>query len=245
MHPALVALPIGSWVSALVLDLTAGADRGRQSAADTLVGVGVLAALPTALTGASDWSDTVGAERRVGLVHAAGNYTVVGLQVASWLARRKGWRTEGLALSVAATMLLGATSYLGGHMSYAQGVGIDTTAFEAGPEEWSAVADDGAVAEGHPAAVDAGGIQLLLVRQGGQLFALADRCTHRGGPLHEGELTEGCITCPWHGSRFHLDDGAVERGPAVRPQPDYETRVVAGKIEVRRREPKALRSNAV
>ena len=245
VHPMLIALPIGSWVSALVLDLTAGGDRGRQAAADTLVGLGALSALPAAITGASDWSDTVGAERRVGLLHALGNYAVVGLQVASFVARRRGRRTRGVALSVAADMVVTATGYLGGHMSYAQGVGVDTTAFEVGPQEWSGVADDAAVAEGRPMAVEAEGVKLFLVRHGGRLYALADRCTHRGGPLHEGEMTDGCITCPWHGSRFRLDDGSVERGPAVHPQPGYETRVVAGRIEVRRSEPKGLRSNAV
>jgi uncharacterized membrane protein len=103
VHPMLVAVPIGTWVGALVLDLTAGRDRGRQAAADTMVGLGVLGALPAALTGASDWSDTVGAERRVGLLHAVGNYAAVGLQAASWLARRRGRRAQGLALSVAGT----------------------------------------------------------------------------------------------------------------------------------------------
>ena len=82
----------------------------------------------------------------------------VGLQVASWLARRRGRRAPGLALSVAANALLGATGYLGGHMSYAQGVGVDTTVFEAGPEDWSAVADDATVTEGRPVAVEAGGV---------------------------------------------------------------------------------------
>ena len=245
VHPLLVALPIGTWVGGLILDLTAGKDRGRGAAADTLVGLGVLSSLPAALTGASDWSDTVGAERRVGLLHALGNYAAVGLQAASWLARRRGRRAQGLALSVAADVIVSATGYLGGHLSYAQGVGVDTTAFEVGPEDWEAVADDTAVPEGRPAAVEAGGVQLLLVRQDGRLHALADRCTHRGGPLHEGELTPGCITCPWHGSRFRLEDGAVERGPAAYPQPCYETRVSGGRISVRRMEPKGLRSNTV
>ena len=245
VHPLLIALPIGTWVGALVFDLTAGRDKARQAAADRLVGLGVLSALPAALTGASDWSDTTGAERRVGLVHAVGNAAAVGLQTASWLARRRGRRARGLVLSIAADLVVSATGYLGGHLSYAQGVGVDTTAFEAGPQDWEAVADEAAVMEGRPIGVEAAGVQLLLVHQGGRLHALADRCTHRGGPLHEGELTAGCITCPWHGSRFRLDDGSIERGPAVRPQPRYETRVVASKVEVRRLEPRALRADAV
>jgi nitrite reductase/ring-hydroxylating ferredoxin subunit len=73
----------------------------------------------------------------------------------------------------------------------------------------------------------------VLVRRNGTIHALADRCGHRGGPLHEGELVGDCIECPWHGSRFRLDDGSVERGPTAYPQPVYEAREHAGRIEVR------------
>jgi len=88
VHPALVALPIGSWFAASVLDLT----DGDADAAQRAVGLGLLTALPTSLTGASDWLFVEGAERRVGLVHAAANYAALGLQFASWTARRRGRR---------------------------------------------------------------------------------------------------------------------------------------------------------
>ena len=74
---------------------------------------------------------------------------------------------------------------------------------------------------------------MLLARADGGLRALANTCTHAGGPLDEGELADGCVTCPWHGSTFRLDDGSVVRGPASTPQPTYETRVRDGWIEVR------------
>ena len=80
---------------------------------------------------------------------------------------------------------------------------------------------------------EVGGVPVLIARQGGQLHALANRCNHRGGPLHEGELSDGCVTCPWHGSRFLLEDGAVDRGPASSPQPVYAARVHEGRVEVR------------
>jgi nitrite reductase/ring-hydroxylating ferredoxin subunit len=75
---------------------------------------------------------------------------------------------------------------------------------------------------------------VLLLRQGARVHALADRCNHRSGPLHEGDVGDGTITCPLHGSRFRLDDGSVEQGPATYPQPVFETRVTAGEVEVRR-----------
>ena len=76
-------------------------------------------------------------------------------------------------------------------------------------------------------------------------FALADRCSHRGGPLSEGTLDRGCVTCPWHGSRFDLDSGVPTRGPASVPQPVYESRVRDDKLELRRRESRALRQRPV
>ena len=65
------------------------------------------------------------------------------------------------------------------------------------------------------------------------IYALANRCSHRGAPLHEGTIEDRHVVCPWHFSRFDLQDGSITRGPAVAPQPCYETRVRDGKIEVR------------
>jgi nitrite reductase/ring-hydroxylating ferredoxin subunit len=91
----------------------------------------------------------------------------------------------------------------------------------------------------------AAGVRLLIVEDGDQLHVLADRCTHRGGPLSEGEIADGCVTCPWHGSRFSLLDGSVQGGPAVAPQPIYETRVSPDGLHVRRTEARSLRVNPV
>lgn len=242
LHPLLVTVPIGSWVSAALLDL---GGRGVQRAADRLIGFGALAALPTAAAGLSDWLDTVGAERRVGLVHAAGNDVALGLMVASWFARRRGRRGRGVLLSLLADGIVGVTGYLGGHLAYNQGVGVDTTAFQAGPQEWTAVAAEDELRENVPVAVSADDVTVLLVRRSGRVEALNDRCTHRGGPLHEGTLEGDCIVCPWHGSAFRLDDGTVARGPATQPEPSFEVRVVAGRVEVRRSELKGLRVNTV
>ena len=65
--------------------------------------------------------------------------------------------------------------------------------------------------------------------------ALFDRCSHLGGPLHEGVLVDGCVRCPWHGSTFRMDDGTVVRGPATATQPAYELRVDGDRIQARRR----------
>jgi nitrite reductase/ring-hydroxylating ferredoxin subunit len=87
--------------------------------------------------------------------------------------------------------------------------------------------------ENEPRRVEAGGVPVVLVRQGTRIFALADTCSHLGGPLSEGTLEDCSIRCPWHGSRFALDDGRVLDGPATNPQPHFDVRVRGGQIEVR------------
>ena len=78
------------------------------------------------------------------------------------------------------------------------------------------------------------GYRLLLTRsQSGELCALANTCSHLGGPLAEGERDGDVVTCPWHGSRFDLCSGRVVEGPAVFAQPRYEVRTNGGKIELR------------
>lgn len=244
LHPALVAIPIGSWSAATYLDLLGG--KRHRRAARRLIGLGNLAAVPTAMSGANDWAYTQGAERRVGFVHALLNDVAVALFVSSWWARRRGHPIKGVAFSLVGTGVMAAGGWLGGHLAYGLGVGVDTTAFQHAPREWTDVAGDAELVAGKPLQVDADGVPVVLVRQGPKVIALADRCTHRGGPLHEGTVVDDSITCPWHGSRFCLEDGAVAEGPASRPAPVFETRLTGGRIEVRRSvEPRSLRTNPV
>ncbi len=243
-HPALIAVPIGSWLGASWLDLVGG--QGSRDAARKLVALGVLSAVPTAITGASDWSDTSGAERRVGFVHAVANSTGVGLYVASWRARRQGKHARGVGLALAGAGVVGFSGWLGGHLAYALGVGVDTTAFTGAPTEWTDVAADVDLLDGQPVGATVGVVPIVLLRQGSRIYALNDRCTHRGGPLHEGQVVGDCIECPWHGSRFRLDSGEIERGPATQSQQAFEVRVDAGRVLVRRsNEQRSLRTSPV
>jgi nitrite reductase/ring-hydroxylating ferredoxin subunit len=61
------------------------------------------------------------------------------------------------------------------------------------------------------------GIEILVINLNSRLYCLDARCTHAGAPLAEGELTGDVLTCPWHGSKFHITDGSVIRGPAENP----------------------------
>ena len=93
LHPLLTDIPIGSFTSAGILDVIGG--KGAQPAADALVAVGLLSAVPTAAAGLADWSDTFGPAQRIGVVHASANAVGLGLYAASLLARRTGATRPG------------------------------------------------------------------------------------------------------------------------------------------------------
>jgi nitrite reductase/ring-hydroxylating ferredoxin subunit/uncharacterized membrane protein len=230
-HPMLTDLPIGAWSMSALLDVFGGAKA--EQAADLLIGAGILSAVPTAATGLNDWSDTIGAERRIGAVHATANVVALSLYAASLLARRSGGRGAGKVLGLAGFGVLVVGAYLGGHLSFAKGVNVNHTFLEHRPQEWTTVLAEAELAEGELRRVSAGEASVLLVREDGQIHALANTCSHAGGPLDEGELADGCVVCPWHGSAFRLTDGHIVRGPASIPQPAYQTRVREGKIEIR------------
>lgn len=239
VHPLLTDVPIGAWTSALVLDLMGvfgGSGAASRRGADTLVALGVVAALPTAASGLSDLSDEVeDSILAVGAAHAIGNVVALGLFTASCAARLRGKRARGIALSVLGTGALAASGFLGGHLTYRKGLGVDHNVFEEPVGDWTAVLDAAELAEGSPQQVTAAGNDVLLYRTKSAVYALANRCSHRGGPLHEGKIEGQEIVCPWHSSRFRIQDGSVVRGPAVAPQPCYEARVNQGKIEIRSR----------
>jgi nitrite reductase/ring-hydroxylating ferredoxin subunit/uncharacterized membrane protein len=234
VHPLLVGVPIGSWVGAVLLDWLGGEDA--ETGADMLVGIGLAAAIPSVATGYNDWADTEPASdavRRVGLVHAVCNATAATLFGASLAARAGGNRLRGKLLGLAGASALGAAGYLGGHLTYANAVGVDPANFETYPEDWTAVLADAALGEGEMKNVDVNGTDVLIARKDGNVYALSNTCVHRGGSLADGELDGDCVVCPLHTSAFRLEDGSVERGPATFPQPTLEARVQDGSIEVR------------
>ena len=234
LHPLLTDVPIGTWTSATLLDLFGG--RASRPAAKKLIGVGLAAAGPTAWTGWTDWADTEPASdevRRVGLVHAIANGTAAALYGASYAARRRGAHTTGVLLGLAGAGAMGAGGWLGGDLAYARGVGVNETLFDEEPADWTPVLDASMLVDNRPMHASAGERELLIVKRNGTIHALADRCAHRGGMLHEGELDGDCIACPLHGTHFRLDDGSVARGPSAYCQPVYEARINDGRVEVR------------
>jgi nitrite reductase/ring-hydroxylating ferredoxin subunit/uncharacterized membrane protein len=228
LHPALVALPLGAWSSSVMLDLA-----GQEAGADLTLGLGVVGSALAALAGTADWSETQGDDRRIGTLHGLLNCLALGMNLGSLGLRMSGRRGAGRALSLAAFGVVNASAYLGGELAYTRGVGVSHVAWQEPPSRFTPVCDLVELEQGVPARRQAKGVPVVLVRQGARICALGALCPHAGGPLDEGTVEDGCLTCPWHDSSFSLEDGSVRRGPAVVPAVHFETRIRAGKVEVR------------
>lgn len=232
LHPVLTDIPIGAWTAAMALDLAANGDAGLRRAARMTIGVGLLGAAGAAIAGLTDWSETDGRSRRAGLVHGLLNVTAATLFAVSYAVRGGEDARRGRLASWAGYAIAMGSAYLGGHLVYAQRIGVTHAAVDE-PESFTEVARGSAVADGAMARARAEDVDVLLARQGGRLCALAHPCSHMGGPLSQGTLGEGSVVCPWHGSEFSLEDGRVLNGPATQPQPRFDVRERDGAIEVK------------
>jgi nitrite reductase/ring-hydroxylating ferredoxin subunit/uncharacterized membrane protein len=230
VHPALAQLTVGCFLGAGLLDL-----RGRRvdrDASSALIATGVTTALPTALTGLTDWSHGHEQQQRTGLVHAAGNSTALALYAATLLRRRRGG--SGRLLSVAGLTVASAAAYLGGHLAFRQALGPNHAEHvpHRVPPGWTSLGPLDELPHRTLVPRTLGDQPLVAYRDGAQVTVLSDVCPHLSGPLHEGEVHDGCVTCPWHGSSFRLADGEPVAGPATAPVPAFEVRVEGGQVRV-------------
>jgi nitrite reductase/ring-hydroxylating ferredoxin subunit/uncharacterized membrane protein len=227
LHPALTDVPVGAWTAALGLDLL-----GERKGARIAIGVGLLGALGSALSGVTDWLDTYGKPQRLGVVHAALNGTATVLYASSFFARGRsesaGRRRAAIGYAIVA---LGAL--YGGAMSLDLHIGVNHAHATEPPEDEIDVASLSDVPDGGMKRVDAHGYPVLLTRRGGDVYAIGAVCAHQGGPLDEGTLSGDVVTCPWHGSEFCVRDGSIVHGPTAYPQPTFDVRLSAGRVLVR------------
>jgi nitrite reductase/ring-hydroxylating ferredoxin subunit/uncharacterized membrane protein len=234
LHPMLTDVPIGMFTAAAVLD----ALPGTAPAATALVATGLAAVGPTALAGWADWAELDEQQQRVGLVHAAANVAGAALYALSLAARMRSRGVRGRAFGYAGLATITAGGYLGGHLSYRQAAGVNHVEDvpHRFPTGWQPVGPVDELPDGELAKRTVGGVDLLIMRRGSAIDALADKCSHLSGPLSDGSFSvadgQGCVVCPWHGSTFRLSDGAVVHGPATAPQPRFSTRVRDGRLEV-------------
>jgi len=236
LHPVFTDIPLGAWSGTTLLDLAwlNNEDDGIARGADLTLLLGLAGATGAAVTGVTDWSDLDGTDRRIGLMHGLLNGGITLLYLTSFLLRLTGQRRTAITLSTTGYLTSLFSAYLGGELSFAKGIGVNHEAWEGGSDDFVAVIDEKELVEGKLTRVDVSGIPAVLLKQGRSIYAIGATCTHLGGPLDEGSVKDGVVTCPWHGSSFCMADGSVVNGPAVYAQPTFAVRVRAGNVELRR-----------
>jgi nitrite reductase/ring-hydroxylating ferredoxin subunit/uncharacterized membrane protein len=232
LHGLLTDVPVGAFTVVVLLDIL-----DQRYAADVALAFGVLAMLAAAAAGFADYADTDGLPRQRATVHSTLMIVALVIYIVSILLRwgNPADRTAAIATSIVGYLLVAAGAFVGGDVVYALGNMVDRHAFRSRSTKWAAVEAPAIIPENTPTKAKMGAQTLLLVRSGEAVMALHETCAHAGGPLSEGLIVDGCIECPWHGSRFELATGHHKRGPAVYDQPRYEIRKTeAGGWEARR-----------
>jgi nitrite reductase/ring-hydroxylating ferredoxin subunit/uncharacterized membrane protein len=237
LHPVITDIPLGTWTLAVLFDIIYIFNRTPtwSTAADLTIFIGVLAALGAAVTGYTDWNETIDRERRVGIAHGLTNTVVVVLYIISLVIRVSGGgRGVAIVLALIGYVLVISAAYLGGEMIFSIGTGVNHHAWQQAPEKFTRVMLEGQLHDGVLVRGMAGDTPILLYKKGEKVCAISETCSHAGGPLSEGEIIGNLVQCPWHASHFDLCTGLVRGGPATISQVRYETRVQNGQIEVRR-----------
>jgi nitrite reductase/ring-hydroxylating ferredoxin subunit len=148
-------------------------------------------------------------------------------------------------LSGIGVALVSISGYLGGVLVYDDGVAVgrhrraldvqsQTLTVNAAPDAgWVDVMDAADLPQGVPVRADVNGHAMVLLRpRPGDICAFQEFCTHRCGPLSEGTVAEGQITCPWHRSRFDVHTGKPTHGPAKVDLKVYPVREERGRVQV-------------
>lgn len=235
LHAVLTDVPVGAWTVAMAFDaLDLVFDREEFArGCETSITIGLLAAGGAAATGMTDWSDVDPPARRPGLIHGLLNLSGAALFATSLYLRKKKSRAAGRVVGILGYAVMSYAAHLGGKLVYEHRVGVDRTAGQVFPEQFAAVLPETNLMDGKLTRAMYQGTPILLVRRGDRLFAMAETCSHFSGPLAEGKLEGDTVVCPYHFSRFALEDGRVLDGPAVHRQPCLEVRTRNGQIEVR------------
>lgn len=254
LHPALVHLPIALFPVSVLLDAASWmfADPTLQlvrGAFLTLI-AGLITAVLAAVFGMVDYTEIRSDHpaKKTATLHMVLNLVAVGLfALGAGLrfgeldaARTPAWP---IVASLAGLAILGYSGYLGGHLVYSDGIGVGRHRRDARlPEKTIVVSAAGAAAvpvaaaaslrDGETLRVDVDGTVIAVARVQGQVCAFQEFCTHRFGPLSEGQLDGHEVVCPWHRSRFDVRTGKVTSGPAKVDLRTFAVEVRDGQIYV-------------
>lgn len=232
IHPALIPFPFAFLVGAPGFDV-AGILMDRQALWTTgayLARAGVVVALIAAIPGFIDYLFTVpphSSGKRRATQHMLLNLSAVTLFAVAWVlrgdaeARPELWQ---LLLEGAGAGLLSVGGWMGGTLAFRNQIGVDHRYAKAGkwaeervvtgPDGSAIVAQSGELEVNQMKLVHVDGRRIVLGRTAEGYVAFTDRCSHRGGSLAGGTMICGTVQCPWHGSQFDAQTGAVKAGPA-------------------------------
>ena len=244
LHPLITDVTIGGYTMLVALDLLYlwRRDASLLQAADFVLLLAFLSSLLSALSGLTDWNDTGGSERRLGILHGL-------LMVAATLGFLAAivWRLGGdpamrdvaIYAGFASYAIVAVGAYLGGELPFGLGVGVQRLAWSGPVPKWEPLDVVASSLEDRKPRVGTTkeGLAVFVAKVDSAIYAIGNTCTHRGCDLNFGtwvgrDRTE--IECDCHRSVFSVKTGTVRRGPATASEPSFETRVnEAGKIEVR------------
>jgi nitrite reductase/ring-hydroxylating ferredoxin subunit/uncharacterized membrane protein len=238
LHPLLTDVPVGAWAAALLLYLAAlfFGIKGIGIAIGLVMGLGILAALATIATGFLDWMDVDPTELSVGLIHGLVNITGTLFLSLSWsmlLASHWEATLANFIPALAGYVVVALGAFIGGELVFRLGTMINRNAYRNGPKDFVPVVEVEDLPENKPQRFDVKGEPVLLVRRGQQVYAIGAVCSHYGAPMEQGTLRDNTIECPWHYSRYTLQDGSVISGPSTAPLPAYDAQIKDGTIWVK------------
>lgn len=251
LHPALTDAAVGGYTVLAVLDVLYLLQRDAAVAqvSVTVLLVSQIASLASIVSGLTDWNETHGNERRLGIVHGVLMTLISVAYLASLLMRSPaGGPDSAVYLALGAWLALVVAAHLGGEMTYGFGTGVGRHAWATISDKWQTLQVPAASLEDRkPVRANMkNGFAVMVVRMDDEVQAMAAVCTHAGGPLDKGKFVGGDrrdIQCPWHMSVFSVRSGAALHGPATIDEPTFETRVAAdGNVEVRVRGPRTAKA---
>ena len=259
VHPMLVHFPIGLFVLSFVLDLASLAfpsvpNLVRDSFYAMLVGI--ITALFSAVPGFVDYTDIRSDHpaKRTATAHMTLNLIVVALYGIN-LGVRSSMLADSkipllpLIVSLVGIALLSASGYLGGRLVYDDGIGVgrhkrrtstpeDTLHFsmahfaqnEQSDVVFIPVPEAEHLQDKETLRVEIDGQVIAIAKIDNHFYALQEFCTHRFGPLSEGNLEGFNVQCPWHNSCFDVRTGKVTNGPAKVDLKTFKVEIHDGKI---------------
>jgi nitrite reductase/ring-hydroxylating ferredoxin subunit/uncharacterized membrane protein len=263
IHPMLIPFPFAYLFGSAVVDTWARA-TGRRSLYRTarhLNTMGLVTALAAAVPGLIDYTFAVPPEssgRKRATDHMLANLAALALFATARIGRDRDDDSAPPRWTVAAELVgagvLTAGGWMGGTLVTRNQISVDHRYADAGKWRVEVHLPEDAGTDGR---IDAGAAdelnvdQMKLLRIGSRRIVLArigrgyvafdDRCTHKGGPLSDGVLACDTVQCPWHGSQFDVETGAVEHGPAKDSIATYHVEERDGRVWISLPEP-ALRT---